>query len=342
MPAVKPSKFAAVVVGFSMLAAACSGDSSSASMPTDLEPLPPVTAQTSTTKETVTPAITSEPALSVVPLATLPQDANLCDSLGEISTAGALTSNDLVETSGIVASRAYDVLWAHNDSGHEPTVYALDLNGTVVSTHRLDGVFPLDWEDIAIGPGPSDGLDYLYVGDIGDNLNFRTDVIVYRIPEPVPGSDAPAGPVERILLVYPEPGVNSEAMMVDPVTGDIYLIAKTVTDPVTVYRAEAELLSLDHPTSLIPVATLGIEPGTEVTAADITMNGDRVALRGYEAIWVWPRFTADLAEVLSAEPCLAASPEEVQGEALALTPTGGAIYTISEGSGAKVNRVEAP
>ena len=38
----------------------------------------------------------------------------------------------------------------------------------------LQGADLRDWEDMALGPGPKQGQDYLYVGDIGDKAPYGT------------------------------------------------------------------------------------------------------------------------------------------------------------------------
>ena len=50
--------------------------------------------------------------------------------------------------------------------------------------YALDGATAIDWEDIAIGPGPQAETPYLYVGDIGDNAERRPNIVVYRVAEP--------------------------------------------------------------------------------------------------------------------------------------------------------------
>ena len=46
----------------------------------------------------------------------------------------------------------------------------------------------LDVEEVTLGPGPEDGADYLYVGDIGDNDSRRFEITVVRFKEPAAGS----------------------------------------------------------------------------------------------------------------------------------------------------------
>ena len=53
----------------------------------------------------------------------------------------------------------------------------------------MEGINQHDWEDITLGPGPN-GIDYIYIGDIGNNwgghcrgINYK-DMAIYRFPEP--------------------------------------------------------------------------------------------------------------------------------------------------------------
>ncbi len=244
------------------------------------------------------------------------------------------------EISGIVASRRYpQVLWAHNDSRGGANVYAVNTDGILLATWQLDRVTALDWEDIATGPGPEPGVTYLYVGDIGDNFALRSEIVVYRFPEPDVIQDGIVTEFEVFRLSYPEPGSNAEALVVDPVTGDLLIFTKDRDGPEVVWRAPGDELRDGLTTRLEPLATLELGNRAEVTAADITFNGDRIALRGYDEVWIWPRLDLDLASTFAREPCQASSPNEVQGEALAFGPAALELYTVSEGTGAAINKI---
>ncbi len=58
--------------------------------------------------------------------------------------------------SGLAVSRTQPgVLWAHNDSGDAPMLYAIDLKGTAPGEGRgARTPWRIDWEDIAAGPCP--------------------------------------------------------------------------------------------------------------------------------------------------------------------------------------------
>src|SRR5689334_13308235 len=69
---------------------------------------------------------------------------------------GSIQNTSITEASGIVASRlSPGVLWTHNDSGHGPQVYPMTAAGANLGTYTITGASSTDWEDIAIGPGPT-------------------------------------------------------------------------------------------------------------------------------------------------------------------------------------------
>jgi hypothetical protein len=89
------------------------------------------------------------------------------------------------ESSGIVASRRTPGLyWTHSDSGGRSELYAVDSTGQPVGKPVIvTGATNVDWEDIA-----GDESGNLWIADIGNNLSFRTDLSLWVVPEPQPGS----------------------------------------------------------------------------------------------------------------------------------------------------------
>jgi hypothetical protein len=330
------------LVAMCVVLAACGG----AGTPTDEPPStsattattatsPPVTALPATSTSTTIPATTTtRPALPDPP--PFGDGETVCDLYGSAEQIGQVRDIGLIEISGIAASRSHDgVVWAVNDSGDGPTVYAIE-EGETISTVTLNGAFPIDWEDLDIGPGP-DGSDHLFVGDIGDNIGFRPWVSIFRLPEPDPTASSDiAATAEELELVYPDvDSVDAEAIAVDPVTGDIFVIPKS-RSAVGVYRAASG--ELGDRVTMERIATLDL--GAEITSAAFSPSGDRLVLRGYKTIWAWPRTTLDLADVITDVPCQTDSATEGQGEAITVRPDNGLI-TISEGGRPPVNLVPA-
>lgn len=92
----------------------------------------------------------------------------------QISLLGTLPQ-EVEETSGLIYHNGK--VYTHNDSGSEALIYEIDtLNLTIERTIRIDGAENVDWEDLARD------ANYLYIGDIGNNLGSRQDLSIYRVP----------------------------------------------------------------------------------------------------------------------------------------------------------------
>ena len=259
---------------------------------------------------------------------------------GGPAPAGPVQHDPLREASGLVASRAHPgVLWAHNDSGDGPHLYALTTDGRHLGVFTLSGAEARDWEDLAIGPGPDPGVDYLYAGDIGDN-DARQDLkYVYRVAEPDVGADQPPEDVSltgvsRITLRYPDGPSDAETLLVDPLSGDLYVITKRRTD-VVIYRASAPISTADvivmerTDTLSLPRVAGAPAAGQGAVGGDISPSGLEVLLKTYAAVYYWRRDSG-------ADPLFAGQRQtlpyvpEPQGEAIAWAADESGYFTLSE------------
>jgi len=274
------------------------------------------------------------------------------------STVGSLASNALTETSGIAASRRVSgVWWVHNDSGDRARVFAIGNDGRDLGEFDLAGAAAVDWEDIAVGSGPSAGTSYLYVADIGDNAKSRSSVQVYRAAEPLVDPAAAPGPpqtvtgVAKLNLTYPDGPHDAEGLLVDPTTADLFVVTKDLVGGVAqVFRAPANLAA-GSTTALTQVATVSLGPGQGVTGADVTPAGDVVALRTYLSVVLYPRPAGQpLAQAFTQASCPGSAPpfgsatpgSEPQGEAIGFTRDGLGYVTVSEGAHAALHQFLAP
>jgi hypothetical protein len=259
----------------------------------------------------------------------LPPGVEACDVYGSVTTTGQIVSGELVEASGLAASRTTSgVLWSHNDSRGGPALFAFDVNGADLGAHVIPDAFALDWEDIAAGPGPDGTGAFLYVGDTGDNFGIRDGVVnLWRVPDQDPATiGGTFGEAAAIVLQMPDGPHDAEGLFIDPIDPAVYLVTKS-RDATFVFRGSLTPGAEPQPMDL--VATLFLD--AEVTGADITADGSTIAMRGYETVWMWERRAGqDIAGVLAAQPCEAPSPEEVQGESIAFE-SGRSYVTVSEG-----------
>ncbi len=261
---------------------------------------------------------------------------------GPSTVLGTVTDPDIGESSGLAASRRVaGVLWTHNDSGDDPFVYCLDLQAKNCGVWRVAGAEAFDWEDMAAGPGPAGGGPSLYLGDIGDNLDQRTEIVVYRIPEPQPAPGAPSTravpattePAEKLRLRYPDGAHNAEALAVHPTTGDLYVITKDAQSA-GVFKAPAPV-DPSRPTVLARVGAVRLGTGTRglevVTGADISPDGRRVALASYSQGYELELPVGGVFDdIWAGRPVPVALGARLQGESIAYRLDGRALLTTSE------------
>ena len=269
-------------------------------------------------------------------------DGAACPRFSTGHVVGRVQDAELLELSGIAASRKNPgVLWVHNDSGNPERLYALAIDGHLLGSFDVLGAGCVDWEDIAIGPGPQRKESYLYVADVGTNVMPRDVVVVYRVPEPSVKNDQPPAQAElagttAFELSYPDGKAHdSETLMVDPLNADVYLVSKALVGPSEVYRAKAPLQAgrhaLEHVVSLNLGRTTARGSGL-ATAGDISPAGDLIAIRTYTNAYAWIRPSgASIADALQSPPCEIPLANEPQGEAIGFAPNGQGYYTVSEG-----------
>jgi hypothetical protein len=256
---------------------------------------------------------------------------------GDGVQVGQITESNLAELSGIVASRNNPgVLWVHNDQARGD-VFAVSTNGLLLATWSLQQDIS-DFEDIAIGPGPLPEVQYLYCGDIGDNLATRPNIHVYRAPETAAYPYQSAHPrtqnfplVEKFTFVYPDGSHNAEALMVDPQTGDVFIATKERFRS-RIYRAASADLRSGATLTLTLVADIQFDV---VSAGDISPDGTEILLRQENYANRWARLNGQsVAQAFTSEPAYApviGEPTEPNGEAVSYAADGMGYYTVSEG-----------
>jgi hypothetical protein len=262
-----------------------------------------------------------------------PKRPALCGTLRS-RVIGQVTDPSATELSGLVRSRTQrDLLWSHNDSGAGPELYGLRTDGRVAAHPQVAGAQAVDWEDIATGPG-ANGSALLYIGDIGDNAAARPTIDVYRVAEPKVG-DAVTAPAARLTLRYPDRPHDAEALLVDPIRGDLVIVTKFIGGA-RAYRTAARARAGTYTLSAGPSVDLSF-----VTAGDVSADGRVVVLRGYDRVGVWVRRGRErLTTTLARAPCVSPTSliGEGQGEAIALDRRGTSFVTVPEGSPAALRR----
>lgn len=259
------------------------------------------------------------------------------------AAAGTVANASLTEISGIAASRQNDgVIWAHDDSGDLNRVFAMSNDGAHLGIFYLAGAAAADWEDMAIGPGPILGQDYLFVADTGNNDFSRNTVTIYRVAEPsLFGAQFPVettlSGVEAFPVRYPDQNRDVETLLVDPQNGDIVLLTRdrTLTGTTYIYLYPVEQQT---PGVLVTLTYVGaIASNIEIKGGGVSPDGNWILLRRHsktESVDGWMYYHAPgtpLESSFAAAPGLVPLVFEPQGEAVTFTPDSTGYYTISEG-----------
>jgi hypothetical protein len=221
--------------------------------------------------------------------------------------------NPITEMSGIVKSKRFeDVFWVHNDSGDSARLFAINGKGKVLypgymnvygevseegksewAGHKIYQAANLDWEDIAVDE------EMIYIAEMGNNGNARRDLGVYVVPEPNPRQVGGTRILKYLPIRYPEQQefpakkwhYDSEAIFV--FKGKLYFITKhRPVGQIDQFEKGAILYRLDTKytdgfNTLERVDDHG--EMTAITGADMSPNGNQLAVVGYQQLWIFDR-----------------------------------------------------
>ncbi|HEY0743621.1 MAG TPA: hypothetical protein VGD40_19275 [Chryseosolibacter sp.] len=239
-----------------------------------------------------------------------------------------VTNKKLDEVSGLAASATNTgLLWTHNDSGNRAELFLIDNQLNIRLTVTLENVINRDWEDIAVGPGPEAGKNYIYVADIGDNMAIFPHKVVYRFEEPKfeeGKSQLTVSKFDRIVFQL-DVKKDTESLLLDPKTKNLYVISKR-EKPVYVYELKYPYSTTDTLTA----EKIGSIPFGQVVAGDFSPDGSEVLIKNYANVLYWNLGKENLASALKRNPAVVNYIEEPQGESITFARDGSGFYTISE------------
>lgn len=227
--------------------------------------------------------------------------------------------------SGIVDARNFsNAVWVHND--HDPSLYLLSHDGKLLKKLPFRGT-SRDWEDIALGPGPEQNRNYIYIAETGDNQQVYDRYHIYRFPEPVEGQER-IDNYDDIPFTYEDGKYDVEAVVLDPQTRDLYLFTKRSLTDARVYKlAYPQKVGENNTATFVKTIPYGF-----LTAGDASADGKEILLKNYASIFYWKVRNGET--ILSAldrkhdlQPAYVLEP---QGEAICFDKNAGGFFTISE------------
>lgn len=117
-----------------------------------------------------------------------------CQNLGNLKLLTDLPQ-ELKEVSGTEIVVNSNLIWMLNDSGNKPKLFGINEKGKVIKEVKVKAKNK-DWEDLT-----SDEKGNLYIGDFGNNLNKRKNLVILKIHRKFLNKEK--AEVERIQFRYP-------------------------------------------------------------------------------------------------------------------------------------------
>lgn len=198
--------------------------------------------------------------------------------LFEISKIGQLPLQ-INESSGLSKIEASNTFYTHNDGGGKTELYEIDTLGNILNTKTVPNTQNNDWEDLA-----ADTKGNIYIGDFGNNSNNRKDLTIYKFSENAPDktetiqfsfADQKAFPPEKNELDF-----DCEAMFW--ANDSLYLFSKNRGTKLTKLYV---IPSISGEYMVSPKASIYLK--ANITAADISPNGQQFALLSYGKIFLF-------------------------------------------------------
>lgn len=201
----------------------------------------------------------------------------------------------LKEVSGIEYDASRDAFWMLNDSGNQPFVYLVSGKGKILREVPVKAG-NTDWEDISLG---SDGS--LYIGDFGNNYNNRKDLKILKIDTQELNQEAGEAAVIETGFSFPEQSEFPPKKKYYDVEGFFeykgffYIFTKSrVKNKIgRTFLYKVPNQSGNFKAKRVSDFTTCKKKGCWITGADISPDGEQVALVNHKSAWVFTNFVGD-------------------------------------------------
>ena len=247
----------------------------------------------------------------------------------EFNTAPQLfrvTPGMIDEVSGMADSRSTEnALWVHEDSGNPAELTLISYTGDFIKSVPVINAINRDWEDMTLAKDISSGKNLLYLADIGDNNQEQLTYNVYRFEEPAAG-DTEITNAEKITFRYQDGSHDAEAILVDELTNDIYIITKQ--------DAKSGIYKIAYPQSTIGINVANLVGSLDyngVTSAAFSPGDSEIIVKTYTHLYHYKKNGNELlTEALNRKPNSIPYEMEPQGEALCFKNDNKGFFTLSE------------
>ena len=217
-----------------------------------------------------------------------------CSNYGQLKIITDLPGS-LKEISGMV-TYGDSTVWVLEDNGNKDEIYQVNFKGDILKSLKVKNGDNDDWEDMA-----KDLDGNLYIGDFGNNGNYRKNLIIYKVPNPTiePGDKIDA---EQIKFYYPdqkEYPPKKDKLLYDAESlfhynGKLYIVTKNRSNP---FSGEAHIYTVPDKKGSYEAELVGkFTPCTDwkicqITSIDISPKGDKIVALSYGKLFIFSDFT---------------------------------------------------
>jgi hypothetical protein len=263
-------------------------------------------------------------------------------AVAEPVQVGRLANQQISEASGLASSGLYPgALWVINDSGNDPLLFSIGIDGADLGAFRVEGAVNYDWE--ALASFRFQDTAYLLIADVGDNWGQRKTYTLYVVKEPIItaaglGNQPVAGIAWQIRFTYEDGPHDCEAVAVDTAGRRVLLLVKDSRPPVLydlpLQPADADAIALAHRLTDIPHFS-------SPTGMDIAPDGLSAVVLTYDSAYLFPRSQKeDWAAAFKKMPRPLSFERLKQQEAVCFGFYGKSVYVTSEQLPAPLVRID--
>lgn len=274
---------------------------------------------------------------------------------GAAQRVGRLQADRLVECSGIDVSMAHDdLLWAINDRGNGPYLFALGDDGRDRGRVRVAKAQNRDWEGLETFLWQDRPM--ILIADFGDNDRRHATHTLYVVEEPVISSErlhsSAVTPIAwRTVFTYPDHNHDAEGVAVDVMRKEVLIMTKR-DDPPLLFALPLKPPSGDRPLVARLVAALDRIPPPSIedhrqpfgqfrsqpTALDLSLDGLQMVVLTYKHAYLFNRVPSRSWRTIVGTPPIVIQlplPQDAndlrQREAICFSKDGRSIFVTSEG-----------
>jgi len=219
-----------------------------------------------------------------------------CSDFGRLKLISNLPK-DLEEVSGTEVVAGSDLIWMLNDGGNKAKIYGVSNKGKIVEEVSIKSKNN-DWEDLT-----SDEKGNVYIGDFGNNESKRKNLAILKIKKKHLSSSKKVD-VKKIKFYYPDQEKfppKKKKLFFDSESffyykNSFYIFTKSRVEgkygKTSLYKVPAKE-GKKHKAEFISEFNNCNDANCWITSADISPDGNKVALLSPESVLIFSDFKGD-------------------------------------------------